>query len=67
MSVTYLDPHSTLTVNEALAIARRTDLTDVLVIGYTEGDDLFVTASGMNNEQSIMMAELFKYKTLEQY
>lgn len=67
MSITHLKPHSKLTVDEAVAVAMRQDLTDILIIGYNTGNDLVVACSEMTNEQSVMMAELFKHKTLNEF
>ena len=56
--------HTNMNVEEALDVATRKNMTDVLILGYSEEGKLIVTSSRTNNANALFMVEVFKQKIM---
>jgi len=56
--------HNSMTVNQALEVAKEQDLTEVIIMGFDSEDDLIVGSSGMLRKDALWLIEKYKFNLL---
>ena len=63
-NVTELYNHNTMSVDQALEVAKRDNFSEILMIGYSDGN-LCIVSSEMTNQQFVWLCEVGKRAALE--
>ncbi len=63
-NVHFLPAHPNMTVDQALGVAMRDDLQDVIILGYDQGGDLIIRSSHIKRADALFLIEKAKLHTM---